>query len=320
MVSVHLTNVCNNFCPFCMGSKGIDQSTIPTEKVLGILDELVKLGVKSIALGGGGDATCHPDLAIIIRHASRIGLEIGIYTNACVVTEEVFYAICQYCSWLRISLDADSPETYRLTHGMPESAFANVLSNIGRFVAYRNVEKPDFIIGAGYLLGRQTLGGVYNAAVLYKALGMDYIRIRPFYNNYDYKQYSEADLDLYFKELDRCLTLQDETFMISMPKNRVDWLSSASKARSYKVCNAHNFTTIISANQKVYLCCFYENNEDFCLGDLARQSFQEIWLSERRRKVVASIDLSLCPDPCILDGHNCLLWSISKDMLHQNFL
>jgi MoaA/NifB/PqqE/SkfB family radical SAM enzyme len=319
-VSLNISNRCNNACPLCMGSKGLDDSIIPLDRAVDIVSQLKDAGVKSITLGGGGDASCHPQLAEIIELIHLQGLDVALYSNGGFLTDRMLDAIVEHCSWVRISLDADGPELYEITHGIPGDMFNRVIDRITRMAALRRRAGSPVTISTGFLLGPHTVKGVYGASELSKKLGVDHIRIRPFYAGGGYKSFNEGDAEALLREVSRCFALQDDTFSVSCPSNRWEWLSTETSPRTYKKCHAHNFSTIISANQKIYVCCYHENNEDFCIGDLTKNSFRDIWESPRRAEVTGRINLETCPSPCIWDDHNRLLWDMRQDIRHQNFI
>jgi MoaA/NifB/PqqE/SkfB family radical SAM enzyme len=297
-----------------------DDSTIPLPKIQSLVAELKECGVKAIILGGGGEASCHPDAAAIVRLIHSSGMEVGIYTNGSELSDELIDAIARSCTWVRISLDADGPEMHRVTHGLDGKLFPRVVTNIERLVERRKTSNTEMVIGTGFLVGLHTISGLYTAVKLSRDLGVDYIRVRPFYASGGYKKTSPEQSQAMMTEVRRCLDLQTATFCVSFPPLRWQWLQESAPARGYTQCHAYHFSTIISANQRVYLCCFYENDEDFCLGDLSRQTFKSLWLSERRREVCDRIDVSRCPNPCILDEHNRLLHQITNPIKHANFI
>jgi MoaA/NifB/PqqE/SkfB family radical SAM enzyme len=319
-VSLNITNRCNNFCPLCLAGSWRDDSTIPLDRVYEIVAQLKGAGIRAIGLGGGGDAGCHEHLAEIIEHIASQGIDVALYSNGGCLTDRVLEAIVRHCSWVRISLDADGPELYETTHGVPGELFHRVLDRIGTLVSLRRETGSPIVISTGYLLGPHTVHGVYGATKLCRELGVDHIRIRPFYAGGGYKRFTGEETDALLQEVARCFSLQDGSFAVSCPENRWDWLSPGNKPRPYGKCHGHNFSTIISANQKMYVCCYYENNEDYCIGDLKEASFGEIWASPRRADVAGRICLDVCPSPCILDDHNRLLWDLMQEIRHHNFI
>ena len=65
-------------------------------------------------------------------------------------------------------------------------------------------------------------------------------------------------------------------------------------------------------------------NERYCLGDLREKSFEEIWRTEHRRKVLdelyANFDLDQCHCLCKPHHVNKATWELANPPLHKNFL
>ena len=316
MASIDLTNACNNFCPLCMGVRP-DNNSIPYEKVKDIIMQLKDVGIKSIGLGGGGDPSVHPKINDIIRFIKSEGLEVGMYSNCYMLSNKLMETMMDSLTYLRVSLDADSPETYKITHGMNEKAFYAVLDNIRKLIALRRTMNKPIVIGAGYLVGPETILGIYGATKLYKELGMDYIRIRPFF---DMKPFTEEQINQITEELKKSMELQDDSFTVTSPTHRLDWMMKGNAERPYGKCYIHHFETVITANQKLYPCCHLSGMEEYCYGDLRQNTFKEVWNSERRKQAYENITFKDCPNPCSLDGHNRMLWGLKEPVLHPNFL
>ena len=299
MINIDLTNRCNNMCPRCIRTSNSGAS-ISLNDAKKIILQLKSAGVKSLGLGGGGDPTCNPDFAKILYFAKQQEIETGVYTNGYMLKDSVIKAIIQCCTYVRISLDADSPESYFKTHGMSEKAYNAVLNNIKRLVQTKNEMQSDITIGIGILIDKKTNINTYAATKMCKELGVDYVRFRPFFN--------EAITNLNVSD---CTNLANEKFTVSFTQDR-------KKKREYGKCFVTQFTLTISADQKVYPCCHLSNNARYCIGDLKTESFKKIW--DKKDKVLNTINLKDCPEICVLDSANKLLWGIKQPLQHENFL
>lgn len=80
-VQIDLTNQCNNDCLACwcrskflkdkaMKPEVVKQS-LSYEKVIGLIDELDKLGVRDIYFTGGGEPFMHPKILDIMRYIKK---------------------------------------------------------------------------------------------------------------------------------------------------------------------------------------------------------------------------------------------------------
>lgn len=311
-VNINISNKCNNNCPLCT-TKNKDGTTIETTRLKEVIYELGGLEVKCLGYGGGGEPTCHSDLAEIIRYSKENGMEVAMTTNGYEISNEVIDAIVDCGTWIRISLDADGPKIYRKTHGMNEKAFYSVVENITKLVETKKFKKSNLVIGVTYLIGPHTIEGAYNATKLCKEIGINNIRLRPFFD-FGKNKYEKEKVEFMVKELARCKELESENFVVSYPEDRYDSMLEK-KPRTYSECHIYNLNPIITPDLKIYPCCFLIDMEKYLLGDLTKKSFKEIWSSEERKKAYERIDFKDCPNPCALDPHNQMLWAVKTNTL-----
>lgn len=320
MIGIDITNICNHRCPGCVGSMGQDTTTIPLADMERLIGQFAAAGVRSIQLTGGGDPSCHPHLPEILRTARAHGLESALFTNGQVLRDDAVEAIVECCTWVRVSLDADSPDMHARVHGVRPESFHKVLDNIARLVARRRETGSPVTIGTSYLVGPHTASGMRNASVIARDLGVDYIRLRPFFNWDGKSPFTPEEARDVLADLGACRALSTETFRVSFPAGRTEWIAESGDGRSFTACNVHHFVTVVTADMKVYLCCHTRDMDRYCLGDLSRQSFADLWESERRRQVYENIDFRDCATPCMMSGHNELLDRLAAPVAHANFL
>jgi len=319
-VGIDVTNICNHRCPQCNGADFADKTTIGLDSLERIFRQLSEAGVKAVSLGGGGDASCHPHAAEILRLIHGFGMKVGLFTNGFLMRPDMMEAMVDCCLWVRISLDADGPALYRQTHGMGGKAFERVKDNTRRLVNLRHERQSPLTIGTSYLIGSHTISGIYGAAETARDMGTDYIRFRPYFAWNGDLPFARADLPKVMQSLDRCKDLETDRFKVSYPDARTVWVGDEAASVNYTQCHVHHFTTQIAASGKMYLCCHTKDREKYMLGDLTKQSFAEIWNSQRRRDVYQDIDYRDCPYPCMMSGHNELLETIAKPGSHSDFL
>jgi len=334
LVDLELTNKCNHKCPLCVGSLNKDNAMIPLEKAKQIIFQLKEAGVKAIGLGGSkGDPTCHPHLAEIISEIKSYNIDVGVNTNGYEISQQLAESIIDCCTWVRISMDADSPEIYKKTHGMDESAFNQMLNNLRTLVALRKEKKSKIAIGVSYLIGPHTISGMFNASRIAKEIGVDYIRFRPFFNFENTASLIGNAISQIPAELKKCKEVESKEFSVSYSEDRCS-SDSLTKKRPYSECYVQNFTISIAPDLKVYPCCILKNNPKYLIGDLSSGNFKEIWEGEKRKEIYKKTKFSDCPYPCMLEKHNevlhmlksqdpliiDLLLASSENITHQNFL
>ena len=337
VIDLDLTDRCNNKCPLCIyHDTNTEKKFIPFEKAKEIITDAYEMGSKAITFAGGGDPTCHPKLEDLILHSKAGGMETALFSNAYEMSDSLIKTIADQCTWMRVSLDADGPAIYKKTHAMDKEAFDQVISNVGKITKQARDSGSGILVGICYLIGPQTIPGIYNAAKLAKDLGANSIRYRPFFNFEDHRpsvltllgshaRTKAVGKDKVLEEMDdqlrRAMELKSPGFDVSYPEYRVNALR-AEHPRGFDVCYFPHFSASITADMKLYPCCPLKGYEQYAIGDLTNASFKEVWLSDKRKKVHEIVDFKSCPNPCQFDGHARLLYQIkgSQDIEHKDFL
>lgn len=116
LVELHLTDACNLNCFYCTYSK-----KKPDIFPYPALDKIVELNPKAIVLAGGGEPTLYNSegkkLADAVNYLSENikGVQMGILTNGIILAEGDWQ---EHIRWLRISIDASTPETFKKLKGV----------------------------------------------------------------------------------------------------------------------------------------------------------------------------------------------------------
>jgi MoaA/NifB/PqqE/SkfB family radical SAM enzyme len=76
-------------------------------------------------------------------------------------------------AWIRISMDSSSPVIYSFLRNVPQKIFNQVCANIKTLVKYRR----SCILGVGFVVEKENYKEIYEAAKLYKDLGVNNFRI-----------------------------------------------------------------------------------------------------------------------------------------------
>ena len=53
--------------------------------------------------------------------------------------------------------------------------------------------------------------------------------------------------------------------------------------RNYQKCYGQQFAAVIAADARVYVCCHMRGFDKYCIGDLKKNTFKEIWNSNKMR-------------------------------------
>ncbi len=319
-VELDMTNVCNHRCPQCVVNyfRVADNSAISKDLAKSIILQLAKNKVRGLIFTGGGEPLCNPHTLSSVELAKSKGLDLGFITNAALLNPDSVRALLKNCTWIRVSLDAGSPEVFKATHGLGEKEFERVVDNIGLLVKTKKKLKSHCTIGVGFLTCDDSVKDMLKATVLAKKLGVDYLQFRPMQiHNGGRFEYHWTEVEGKIKE---CLGYAQGSYRVLYSKHKYEMAKDAQYGRYYHKCYGQQFATVIAATAKMYICCHTRGYEKYCIGDLHKKTFKEIWDSRKRKEVVKRIDFRDCIPLCRDNTFNQILWNIKQPREHVNFL
>ena len=118
-VNIELVNKCNYHCSMCytVNHEGVKEQLSKAE-LFDIIDQVNDMGVFTLMLGMGSEATLHPDLLEVLKYASSKIPDVILFTNGSRIKEgDVQKFIDTGITRICISLDAASQETYTEIRG-----------------------------------------------------------------------------------------------------------------------------------------------------------------------------------------------------------
>lgn len=279
-VEISLTNDCNLGCTWCSDGKlrAERPGTLDINVYRKLVADLGKNGTRGVVLEGGGEPCLHPDFSQAAQSALDAGLAVGLITNGTVFNFEDYL---QSLEWVRVSLDADSPETFRNCKG--QDFFDRVIANLRRMCAV----KGSCIVGVGYVVTRDNIRNLEEITILLSDLGVDYLYLRPVIDHPE----MQIEENLYYLR-----KYETDTFRVlihAMQENTV-------KGNSSLPCIAHSLSSVVAADGSVFLCGRL-NIFDWMkpIGNINSESFGDIWRGSRRREQSAMVrDGSFCSKWC----------------------
>jgi GTP 3',8-cyclase len=319
-VELDMTNLCNHRCPECSGwyfqNRGKDK--LSWALAAKIIRQLAREKIRGLIFTGGGEPLCHPDILRAVKLANKLKLDIGFITNGSLISRENAQVLLQCCTWLRVSLDAASAATFARVHGLDGKAFDKVVSNIRLLTQMKKELKSKTVIGVGYLTCDYTRDKMLEASRLCKGLGVDYLQFRPLQiHNRGAFEYHLADLEQVIRD---CALESTPSFKVLYSQHKYEMMKDKKYGRNYGTCYGHQFAAVIAADAKMYLCCHMRGHHKYCIGDLSKKSFKEIWGSQQRKTVTENIDFKDCLPLCRGNTFNQILWNIRQPREHENFL
>ncbi|MDD5194971.1 MAG: radical SAM protein [Candidatus Omnitrophica bacterium] len=288
------------------------------------ISEMASLGVKSIMYAGEGEPLLHKDIAQIIKHTKLSGIDSAITTNGVLLTEKKAQEIMPYTAWIKVSVDAASPQTYAKIHQTHPGDFDRVMNNLSAAAKLRQKKGYKCTLGMQLLLLPENYNEVIRLAKLAKDIGMDYLVVKPYsqhplsitkkYKNIKYRDY----LDL-AQKLDK---ISDKKFNVIF---RTNTMAKWDKAEhNYAHCLGLPFWGYVDASGNVWGCSMYLTKDKFCLGNIYKSTLKKIWQSKKRKELTLwaqnKLDTTKCRVNCRMDEINRYLWELKNPSEHVNFI
>ncbi|MGV8108349.1 radical SAM protein [Methanospirillum sp.] len=320
-VEIGLTNRCNHRCIFCaldwLEKKPV---FIDADILKERLSEMREYGVKSVMFAGEGEPLLHPRAAEIIEHAYRSGLDVAVSTNGVLVTQEIAKRILPCLKWIRISVDAASPDVHHQIHQGKESDFETISSNIRQASRMKREKDLSVIVGVQLLIIPENVHEIVSFTRVFAESGADNVQIKP---------YSKHPLSINRFVIDptslvgieeEVLAFERENFQVVFRTGTIDRLS---EERTYDQCFGLPFYALIEADGSVIPCNLYHENKEYTYGNCITNTFADVWGGLQRKSVMKKMQdegISNCREVCRLDPINRYLHTLKQPHSHVNFI
>lgn len=292
-----------------------DQDMLSYDKIKETLNCLVDMKIGALHLTGGGEPLVHPQATDILKDTFSRKIDLALVSNGHLLTEEMCDLLGD-ASWVRISMDSSSPKLYSFLRNIPQNAFNKVCDNIKLLAKY----KRSCILGIGFVVEKENFKEIYEAAKLYKDLGVDNFRISAAFTpmGYDYfSSFMEEAQDL----SRQAETLSDDKFTVfNLFNDRVK--DNFEGTQNYEFCPIKDLLTYIGADYNVYTCCTHAYNHMGLIGSIKNQSFKDLWNSTQKKMMFSCHNpLKHCQHPCMYKSKNDFInYCINKNPKHTNYI
>lgn len=322
---------CNHRCAFCAVDYIGYKSAMLDAGMLGErLAEMGRLGVKSIMYAGEGEPLLHKKIDRIVRDTKAAGIDVAFTTNG-VVMNDAFLETLPLISWIKVSFNAGSAETYAKVHQTKAADFDRVVGNLQRAVSRRWETGAAVTLGAQALLLPENAHEMEQLAKLCRDdIGLDYLVIKPYsqhrfsetrvYQDINYSPW----LDLAEKLAPLCTDRFQVVFRENTVKKTLDALHGVGE-RTPKCLATPFLWGYVMADGSLYTCSAWLLDDRFRLGNLNEENFQSLWEGEKRRRnyefVRKELDIRECRLNCRMDEINRYLHRLAEAPIHHvNFI
>lgn len=288
------------------------------------LKEMGQLGIKSIMYAGEGEPFLHKDIADIIASTKKSGIDVGVTTNGVLFDKKIVQNTLPFFTWVKVSIDAGTKETYAKIHRTKAEDFDKVFDNLAYTAAIKRKKRYKCTLGMQIILLPENHKELTLLAKKAKKIGMDYLVVKP-YSQHPLsitQKYKDIKYSNYINLADGLTKLNDNNFRVIF---RIISMRKWDEAKhSYKHCLALPFWAYIDSGGNIWSCSIYLTKDKFCLGNIYKNTFKEIWESPKRIKfhnwAAKKLDTNECRINCRMDEINRYLWELKHPIEHVNFI
>lgn len=318
---------CNHRCIFC----AYDYIAYPNrrlnlDKFKSFASEIAKAGLKSMLFAGEGEPLMHPQIALMIKHASSLGLDLGMFSNAALLKQDLAKEILAHMTFIRFSFNAGNASVYDKIHTSHKSSsdFEKVIKNIKFAATFRQANALKLDLGSQFVLLPENISSLFDAIKNMRDCGVDYISVKPFVLQ-NKAQFYKNDARFSKEKLDELILkakeYESQSFKVFFRQNAFENYGK----RGYKHCYGCSFITTLNSAGELATCLPFWHKKEFVYGNINEQSFSQIWSSKKRERIRHFLQNELnahaCPPNCRPNAINEFLNEIiNPDVKHINFI
>lgn len=287
-----LSSRCNERCIHCYipNDKKNHGFDMPTAKVKSILDEFAAMGGIHVTLSGG-EAFLHKDIIEIARYCREKDLKISILSNLIALKDEQVAALKELnLSLIQVSLYSMDPQIHDFITTV-KGSFEKTKASIEKLVA------ADIPVQISCPLMKANKVG-YDKV-------LDYAKSLKIKAQTDYIMMARADLDT--ENLANRLSLEEtEQVLRDIIEHDIQYREKTleqlpitddikfnlERFKKQPVCGVGYDNCCITANGDVYPCAGWQS---YVLGNVYKQTLQEIWENSERVKKLRKITQASFP-------------------------
>jgi MoaA/NifB/PqqE/SkfB family radical SAM enzyme len=284
------------------------------------------VGVLAVCIAGGGEPLLNTAVGGFIDKLTANNIEVGLVTNGSMIDRNI--DALSEAVWVGVSVDAARKETFNKLKGLPQNSdlFDKIINNIALLVDYAGMHNnklgwkhPAYGVSYKYLLYKDNIGQIYEAAKLAKSIGCKNIHFRPAGTTWDKigteKEitFSKDEIQLFEENVAKTLELDDGNFGVYGITHKFN--SQFTSANYFRKCHSIFMTAVIEPPSgedagedsfTVGLCCDRRGDGKLELAKNIQDTgiIEKLWGSAEHWKIHNNIFIqSECPR-CTYQPHN----------------
>jgi len=309
-IEMDLTNRCNYNCPSCAWNRFYWNAELSLDNIINIIDQLKKF-VRWIIFSWWWDPLMNKNIIKAIIYANSLWIDIWLITNWWLLHKYNMKDLVTYTKWIRVSINWVNDDDFTKKNWFWKEGYNQVRNNVTNLAKEKRKRNSDSIIGIGYLTeDNENYGNIKNFCEKAKNTWVDYIQFRPYHH-------TKTNI---IKKLEKCREkIKDKYFDVLYTSEKYE-----RRMFDYEIAFADEFRAVIAADWNMYPDCFTRWIKEFCFGNILRNTFDEIWNSNKRKNIIKNkIKQKNCPWQCRQEPLNQILWDIykiNKEWKHINFI
>lgn len=324
-VEVSPSGACNHRCTYCaLDFMEYKPGFLNTELLKKRLSEMGRIGIKSIMYAGEGEPLLHKDIAEIINHTGKTGIDVAITTNGVLLNNELTDSILANVAWIKVSINGVTKGTYAKIHQSNPEDLDRVIKNMAYAANLKRRKGYACALGMQLLLLPENCDEVIGLAKKARDIGMDYLVIKP-YSQHPFSKttkYKNIRYGKYLYLAGKLAVLNTDKFNVIFRINTMKKWDAG--APDYEHCYALPFWAYIDSLGGVWSCSAYLSDGRFRIGSIYKDSFRDIFSSCKRKKLARwakdKLDTGKCRVNCRMDEINRYLWGLKHQPEHVNFI
>ena len=320
-VQLVLSDLCNQDCSFCAYRMSGGLSTelfgtaathnpnrkMPFEKAMEIVEDCARLGVKAIQFTGGGEPTVHPKHLEVMRFAQVLGMQTGLVTNG--VKMDPAHPSIRAMTWVRVSVDAGTAESYAHIRGVSAAMWGRVWGNVKALSAGYEGK-----LGVGFVVTPANYHELAACARMCEASGVQNMRIGAVFSEMGDGYYGDL-VPAIHEAIAKAKAVVSTLEVIDLFDRRMKDLDDGRPTDEF--CGYQHFNAYIGADLNVYRCCNTAYTTRGTVASLKNQRLAEFF--DNPATGYKGFDARNCT-ACQFNAQNKAIASLLTAPEHVNFV